>query len=244
MSSEKKHLLVVDDDDLMSEMLKEVLHGEFHITQALTGDDALLLFQDSDHEYSVVLSDIIMPGNMTGIELLKEIRKVHPFIPSVILMTGYSDTSIRECYHLGAFAYIRKPFGIDVLLSILKHAAIPFETRYQNHCDSVTFSFSFSVSSLNEFATSHTLRLGHGGILLTTNQAILEGQKIRIDFSIDDNISASSHICGQVLFCQPSPVPQKYMIVIKYLHIPQNLAITLSALFVQQNITCSIPKEW
>jgi two-component system nitrogen regulation response regulator GlnG len=60
-----------------------------------------------------------MPG-MSGIEVLKEIKKLKPDI-QVIVITGYGTLKTAiECIRLGAFDYINKPFNVPEIIAVIK----------------------------------------------------------------------------------------------------------------------------
>ena len=72
-----KDLLIVDDDTLVCESLKEMLLLEgFTVDAVMNGQDALGTIQN--HQYQVILSDIQMSG-LDGIELLKELNDIDTF---------------------------------------------------------------------------------------------------------------------------------------------------------------------
>ena len=94
-----KDLLIVDDEPLICESLKEMLALEgYRVEAALNGAAALEKLQD-DH-YQLVLSDIHMPG-LNGFELLKELKGRSPET-AIIFITGHghSDGAV-EAIKLG-----------------------------------------------------------------------------------------------------------------------------------------------
>ncbi|MFU1923941.1 response regulator, partial [Klebsiella pneumoniae] len=69
----------------------------------------------------VIISDIRMPG-ASGLDLLAQIRELHPRLP-VIIMTAHSDLdSAVASYQGGAFEYLPKPFDVDEAVSLVKRA--------------------------------------------------------------------------------------------------------------------------
>jgi cyclic di-GMP phosphodiesterase len=105
------HILVVDDDAAIRDILSECLSGwGYRCTTAADGFDALARCRDEAHE--LVVSDIDMP-RMDGIRLLQEIRSARPDT-EVILLTGLADleTAMRSM-RLGACDYLTKPFNLD-----------------------------------------------------------------------------------------------------------------------------------
>ncbi|HEY3307376.1 MAG TPA: HD domain-containing phosphohydrolase [Desulfuromonadaceae bacterium] len=112
-----EHILIVDDEEMIRELLSSTLVQEGYICyQAANVDEAFNIL--GDHRIDLVVSDIMMPGR-SGVELLKDLKKVDPEI-AVLMITGLSDmNTAMECIHLGADDYITKPFGISrVLLTV------------------------------------------------------------------------------------------------------------------------------
>ena len=115
-----KDLLIVDDEPLVCESLKEMLTMEgYRVDAVLNGQAALEKLQEG--EYHLVLSDIRMPG-LNGIELLKELKGRCPDT-AIIFITGHGhiDGAV-EAIKLGAYDYITKPID-DVRLKLtIAHA--------------------------------------------------------------------------------------------------------------------------
>lgn len=112
-----EHILIVDDEEMIRELLSSTLVQEGYVCfQAANVDEAFNIL--GDHRVDLVISDIMMPGR-SGVELLKDLKKVDPEI-AVLMITGLSDmNTAMECIHLGADDYITKPFGISrVLLTV------------------------------------------------------------------------------------------------------------------------------
>jgi DNA-binding NtrC family response regulator len=110
-----KDLLIVDDEPLICESLKEMLILEgYRVDTALDGNAALERLQAD--QYQLVLSDIQMPG-LNGIELLKELKGRSPDT-TIIFITGYGHVDgAVEAIKLGAYDYILKPID-DVRLKL------------------------------------------------------------------------------------------------------------------------------
>jgi two-component system, NtrC family, response regulator AtoC len=115
-----KDVLVVDDDVLVCESLKEMLLLEgFNADAVLDGQAALAKIKE-DH-YQVVLSDIQMPG-LNGLELLKELKGRSPDT-TVIFITGHGHIAgAVEAIKLGAYDYIVKPIDDLRLKLTIGHA--------------------------------------------------------------------------------------------------------------------------
>ncbi|MBN1571715.1 MAG: sigma-54-dependent Fis family transcriptional regulator [Deltaproteobacteria bacterium] len=116
----KPIVLIVEDDQLMSDSLKKVLNGEgFSAISAATGAEAKMLIEDS--VVHLVLLDIRLPDT-DGLDLLKVIKEFEPDIP-ILVMTAYSDVTVAvNAMKKGATDYIQKPFELDELKFIVHRA--------------------------------------------------------------------------------------------------------------------------
>ncbi len=102
------HILVVDDELIVRDSLKEWLEDEgFSVDMAESGPDALEKL--SQQTYHLMLTDIKMPG-MDGVELLAKAKDDYPDLP-VVMMTAYAtvETAV-EAMKTGALDYLLKPF--------------------------------------------------------------------------------------------------------------------------------------
>ncbi|HEX3142403.1 MAG TPA: sigma-54 dependent transcriptional regulator [Pyrinomonadaceae bacterium] len=118
--SRKIRVLVVDDDNLLRKLVTEQLaRSDFEASPAAGGRAALQALRDTD--YDVVLLDISMP-DMSGLEALREIRKLED-PPEVIMLTA--DTSLQtgiEAMRHGAYDYLTKPATLDEMEAVLHKA--------------------------------------------------------------------------------------------------------------------------
>jgi len=116
----KKDILVVDDDELVCNSLREMLGIEgYEVDSTLDGMDALQKLRET--KYSLILSDIRMPS-IDGIELLKEVRG-NSIDSLLIFITGHGhiDGAV-EAIKLGAYDYITKPIDDLRLKLTIKRA--------------------------------------------------------------------------------------------------------------------------
>jgi putative two-component system response regulator len=107
-------VLVIDDDQAMLDLICKVLKQRgFDLYAASDGDKGMELFKKENP--SIILTDINMP-EITGIEILKIIKKVSP-ITQVIVFSGVGTTAdVIEALRLGATDYLVKPFNIGLLI--------------------------------------------------------------------------------------------------------------------------------
>ncbi|NNJ88857.1 MAG: response regulator, partial [Eudoraea sp.] len=94
-------LLVVDDEQdvkilFQQRFRKEIRSGHMHFVFAFSGEEAVDLLKDMEHEAVLILSDINMPG-MSGLDLLEFIKKEYIKPPPVVMMiTAYGDEENRS----------------------------------------------------------------------------------------------------------------------------------------------------
>lgn len=116
----KIRVLVVDDDNLLRKLVTEQLaKGDFDATPAASGQQALDILREAD--YDVVLLDIMMAG-LSGLDTLRQIRKVDD-PPEVIMLTA--DTSLStgvEAMRHGAYDYLTKPATLDEMEAVIRKA--------------------------------------------------------------------------------------------------------------------------
>jgi DNA-binding NtrC family response regulator len=109
---ERYKILIIDDDKLLQESIRDVLTEKYDIMIAGTGEAAIKLLKKNHAD--LALLDIRLPG-IDGIETLRLIRKLD-FDVLVIMMTAYEDVkSVITTMKMGAFHYLIKPLDIDEL---------------------------------------------------------------------------------------------------------------------------------
>ena len=112
-------ILVVDDDDIIRETLCELLSEDHGCQTAATAEEALARLQSQP--FDVVLTDISMPG-LSGRDLLNRLVQLYPGTP-VIIISGLSDQEqAQSLIGMGAFAYLLKPFRLEVVEDSVKRA--------------------------------------------------------------------------------------------------------------------------
>lgn len=114
-------VLIVDDDPLVRETLRELLEGYgFEVVgEAANGAEAVRLAGERAPE--VVLMDVRMP-EMDGIRATAEIRGRHPQI-QVVLLSAYDEEAFaREAEEIGALCYLVKGVGARLLCDVLASA--------------------------------------------------------------------------------------------------------------------------
>jgi DNA-binding NtrC family response regulator len=122
----RETILVVDDEAGPRESLRMIFKPRYEVYTASDGQEALRLINNKDID--VLTLDLNMPG-LSGIEVLKEIRKLKPDT-EVIIITAYGTlTNAKEAMRFGAGDFIPKPFNVAEIISIVENS---FERRRYN----------------------------------------------------------------------------------------------------------------
>jgi serine/threonine protein kinase len=120
LAEQSKRVLVVDDNEMNTDLLKRRLERRgFLVVTAHSGKEALRILDQQPID--MVLLDVMMP-EMTGIEVLQAIRITRsPSVLPVIMATAKSDNvDIVEALDKGANDYVIKPIEIEVLLARMR----------------------------------------------------------------------------------------------------------------------------
>jgi PAS domain S-box-containing protein len=115
-------LLVVEDEGMLSELLKAALEAlGYTVITASTGDQALSIYESLGDDIALVISDLGLPG-MNGRDLFLKIRALRPEA-RVVIATGYLDPETRtELLSLGANSFIQKPYLTDDVARAVREA--------------------------------------------------------------------------------------------------------------------------
>ncbi|MBW2182652.1 MAG: sigma-54-dependent Fis family transcriptional regulator [Deltaproteobacteria bacterium] len=119
---QEESILVIDDEESMRLALSETLSRSGHQVDCVSnGYDALKKVQSSS--LKLIITDVRMP-KMDGMEVLKEIKKLLPQIP-VIMITAYGTIhNAVEAMKKGAVDYILKPFSFEELNAVVERALV------------------------------------------------------------------------------------------------------------------------
>jgi DNA-binding response OmpR family regulator len=120
-------ILVVDDEPIVREAIREVLELEgVEVLVARDGEEALEILRSEADWITGVLLDLSMPRR-SGDEVLREIRSCRRDLP-VVLMSGFDQTespgSLRDAQATG---FLKKPFDADALLAVIRTMSRPPE---------------------------------------------------------------------------------------------------------------------
>ena len=152
----KTHILIVDDDNRIRDLLKEYL-GENNYMISTSEDAKNAKIKLTHFKFDLIVLDVMMPGQ-DGYDLTKEIKK-NVNIP-IILLTAKSEVENRiKGLELGADDYLTKPFEPKELLLrikniISKNTKINLENKYlignaEIDLDKMNINFNKKIKKIN-----------------------------------------------------------------------------------------------
>lgn len=113
-------ILLVEDDPQVAELVDAMLHDLGHSVVRASGVDEALSRLDQDDGIQLVLSDVIMPGGKSGVDLAEQLAVTRPGLP-VVLCSGYTGGDQGRA-RAGDWPFISKPFSLETLAQALAQA--------------------------------------------------------------------------------------------------------------------------
>lgn len=109
-------ILVIDDDELVSEYLRALLNAEnYNVTVLNEPVVAVKYFKEHADDFDLIITDQVMPG-LTGVEVAQAILERRPNIP-ILLITGYSQKITAEnAESYGLSGFFSKPINETLFL--------------------------------------------------------------------------------------------------------------------------------
>jgi DNA-binding response OmpR family regulator len=147
-------ILVVEDETRILAFLTRGLEAEGYTVVATdNGRDGLALA--SSGAWDLVVLDLLLPG-LSGLQVLRELHRVRPRLP-VLILSARSDlqTKLRG-FELGATDYVAKPFALDELLARVRvqlRVARPIEDEHLLHAGRVALDLARRQARIGELVT-------------------------------------------------------------------------------------------
>ncbi len=118
---QRSTLLIVEDNEDLLSLMRQLLEQDYHIVCARNGEEALHLVQ-TESEINLIVSDIMMPV-MDGLELTRRIKSnvETSHLPVLLLTARQTDDDRIDGYDVGADAYLTKPFSMPLLRSRIRN---------------------------------------------------------------------------------------------------------------------------
>ena len=117
----KETILVAEDEPALLELMRSTL-GQYHyqVLTASSGSEALELWERHNGNVDLVLTDLIMPGGMTGRELAAELKKKKPGL-KVIFTSGFNASAVGKDAANGDTTFLPKPYLPDEVARLVRN---------------------------------------------------------------------------------------------------------------------------
>jgi len=126
-SRKLKPILVVDDEAIMRESLRDWLTDDgYQVEIAEDGDAALKAIDQRD--FGVAILDLMLPGK-NGIEVLREAKRKRPYLKGIIITAYASVPTAVEAMKEGAIDYLPKPVQLNQLEALINDALGPVQVE-------------------------------------------------------------------------------------------------------------------
>ena len=114
-----QRVLVVEDNAAVRRVVaRQVRHLGYRVVEAERAAAALELLQSEP--FDLLLTDIVMPGGLDGVQLAAEVRKLWPAL-KIVLTSGFPEARSKEAAGFSQdFRLLSKPYNIDVLGRVLR----------------------------------------------------------------------------------------------------------------------------
>lgn len=119
--SGKPTILVIEDEPVLLSLARMVLENSgYHVLEASSGDEALKLWQQKKDTVDLVLTDMVMPGSLSGPQVAQMMRADNPTL-QIIYSSGYSmDSMVDSTGDTDPKSYLPKPYVPSTLIKAIK----------------------------------------------------------------------------------------------------------------------------
>ena len=158
---EKIRVLFVEDEDVLSSIVKESLETRgFEITIAANGVEGWSLFNLNKPDVCVV--DVMLPRK-DGFSLVADIRLIDELVPIIFLTAKTQTADVLKGFELGADDYMKKPFSMEELVlrlkALVRRKGIVPDSPSAKTPEGIIGKFNFNYQKLELFDGGQTIYL-------------------------------------------------------------------------------------
>ena len=126
MNTERKSILIIEDEEALCSTLSDRLHGEgYHVVAVNRGDEGLA--RATDNAYDLIILDLMLPDR-NGLDVCRDIRQTGITAPLLFLSARRETAHKVNGLRVGADDYVTKPFKTAELMArieaLLRHAPV------------------------------------------------------------------------------------------------------------------------
>jgi two-component system OmpR family response regulator len=151
---DKKHILVVEDEQHLAEGIKYNLEVEGYRVSAIGDGPTALNLLESDPSIRLVILDLMLPG-VSGYTVCETLRRMNVDVPVLILSARTMTEDRTRGFDVGADQYLTKPFDLDELLSRVRNMLFMYDRRAKRQTEAppelVTYRFGRAVINFETY---------------------------------------------------------------------------------------------
>ena len=151
---EKKHILIVEDEEHLAVGIKFNLEAEgYRVTAVGDGASALKVIEQDPKAIDLTVLDLMLPG-MSGYQVCETLRAQGNNMPVLILSARTLTEDRTRGFDVGADQYLNKPFDLDELLSRVKTMLTLYDRRAGMHvpqASAATYAFGKAVVNFETY---------------------------------------------------------------------------------------------
>ena len=130
MATKLKPVLIVEDEAIMRESLRDWLKDEgYQVETVEQGEEALKAI--TEREFGIVLLDMRLPGK-DGLEVLREVKTQSPQLKGIIITAYPSVETAVEAMKIGAVDYLTKPLDLNNLEELIRDILGPVQVEIKS----------------------------------------------------------------------------------------------------------------
>lgn len=174
----KKTIFILEDEIDLNEMISiELKTRGYETVTFYNPKDFVKTF--SEIKPDLLITDLRLP-EVSGVEIIKIVKKIDVYNPPIIVITAYNDVPIQKLFQLGVESVIHKPFQLLMLSSTIERLCIPWEQRLQLNIEKYG-QYAGWIRKLVESKMNNIL-IGRGGFSFSTEEKI--GNNEIVEFAI------------------------------------------------------------
>ena len=123
MSGGSERILLVEDEEAVRKVGAAILRRlGYEVLVAQDGPGALDLWEAQGRRFDLLLTDMVMPGGLSGLQLASKLRQMKPSL-NVVIMSGYNEQIMEgDALRSAGFSFVGKPFEAAVLADVVRRA--------------------------------------------------------------------------------------------------------------------------
>jgi len=207
---ERTLLLVDDEENITSALVRLLRRDGYHILRANSGEAGLELL--AQNEVGVIISDQRMPG-MSGVEFLSKVRELYPDTVRIVL-SGYTElNSVTDAINRGAvYKFLTKPWEDELLRANVEEAFQRYEMRMENArlgraLEDANEELRLINHELEQRVEEKTREVMRSIEVLQVSQEVLERLPVAVIGIGDDGIIAVANRDAHQLFSEEGSRP-------------------------------------